>query len=308
LPTIEDAARFAAEIGYPVLFKATAGGGGRGMRIVNSPDELESNYLQARNEALAAFGNPDVYMEKFLDEFRHIEVQVMGDGFGHVVHLGERDCSIQRRLQKLVEEAPSTLPTALRDAICDSGVRLAQYVQYAGAGTLEFLVDRDGNYYFIEMNTRIQVEHTVSEMIAGVDLVQMQFKVASGEGMPWQQADIVLSGHSIECRINAEDWEKDFRPSAGKLESVHFPGGLGVRIDSHAYAGYSIPPNYDSLVAKLIVYAPTRSEAIARMKRALQETVIEGVKTTIPFHLKVMDNSFYQRGAVFTNFIKTRME
>ena len=304
-----DAALLAAkQIGYPVLLKASAGGGGRGQKIVRTQDELKSAFGQAQEEARLYFGDPAIIMEKFLEEFRHVEVQVMGDGQGHVIHIGERDCSIQRRNQKLIEEAPSNLPATLRQEILDAGVRLAKHVNYAGAGTLEFIVDRDGNFYFMEMNTRIQVEHCVSEMISGLDFVRLQLLVAAGEGLTLTQDDIVLRGHSIECRLNAEDPDKDFRPAAGKIEEVYFPGGPGVRVDSHVYEGYAIPPHYDSLIGKLIVWSETRDQAIARMKRALQEAVIGGPKTTIPLYIKIMDNPFYKRGAVMTNFLKTRME
>ncbi|WP_018466242.1 acetyl-CoA carboxylase biotin carboxylase subunit [Calidithermus timidus] len=309
LESVEEAIAAAEQIGYPVLLKASAGGGGRGQKVVRSSDEMKTAFVQAQQEAQNYFGDPALILEKFIELFRHVEVQVMGDGKGHVIHIGERDCSIQRRNQKLIEEAPSRLPEELRQEILAAGVRLAKYVNYQGAGTLEFIVDPEGNYYFMEMNTRIQVEHCVSEMISGLDFVKMQIRIAAGEPLDLQQEDVELKGHAIECRINAEDYEKDFRPSIGKVETLHFPGGPGVRIDSHLYAGYSIPPHYDSLVAKLIVHAPTREEAIDRMKRALGETVIEGpgVKTTVPFHLKVMDNAFYRRGAIFTNFVTTRM-
>ncbi|RIH88534.1 acetyl-CoA carboxylase biotin carboxylase subunit [Calidithermus roseus] len=309
LESVEEAIAAAEQIGYPVLLKASAGGGGRGQKVVRSSDEMKTAFVQAQQEAQNYFGDPALILEKFIELFRHVEVQVMGDGKGHVIHIGERDCSIQRRNQKLIEEAPSRLPEELRQEILAAGVRLAKYVNYQGAGTLEFIVDPEGNYYFMEMNTRIQVEHCVSEMISGLDFVKMQIRIAAGEPLDLQQEDVILKGHAIECRINAEDYEKDFRPSIGKVETLHFPGGPGVRIDSHLYAGYSIPPHYDSLVAKLIVHAPTREEAIDRMKRALGETVIEGpgVKTTVPFHLKVMDNAFYRRGAIFTNFVTTRM-
>jgi acetyl-CoA carboxylase biotin carboxylase subunit len=309
LESVEEAIAAAEQIGYPVLLKASAGGGGRGQKVVRSSDEMKTAFVQAQQEAQNYFGDPALILEKFIELFRHVEVQVMGDGKGHVIHIGERDCSIQRRNQKLIEEAPSRLPEELRQEILAAGVRLAKYVNYQGAGTLEFIVDPEGNYYFMEMNTRIQVEHCVSEMISGLDFVKMQIRIAAGQELTLQQEDVELKGHAIECRINAEDYEKDFRPSIGKVETLHFPGGPGVRIDSHLYAGYSIPPHYDSLVAKIIVHAPTREEAIDRMKRALGETVIEGpgLKTTVPFHLKVMDNAFYRRGAIFTNFVATRM-
>ncbi len=304
-----DAALLAAkQIGYPVLLKASAGGGGRGQKVIRTQEELQKGFAQAQEEARLYFGDPAIIMEKFLEEFRHIEVQVVGDGNGHVIHVGERDCSIQRRNQKLIEEAPSTLPESLRQEILDAGVRLAKFVNYAGAGTLEFIMDRDGNYYFMEMNTRIQVEHCVSEMISNLDLVRLQIEIAAGLGLKLQQEDVKLHGHAIECRINAEDPDKDFRPAAGKIDDAHFAGGAGVRVDTHVYSGYSIPPHYDSLIGKLIVWHEDRDKAVSRMKRALEETVIQGPKTTIPLYVKIMDNPFYKRGAVMTNFLKTRME
>ena len=308
LAGVEEALLAAKNIGYPVLLKASAGGGGRGQKVVRTQEELRIAYPQAQEEARLYFGDPDLIMEKFLEEFRHVEVQVVGDGAGHVVHIGERDCSIQRRNQKLIEEAPSTLPQPLRAEILAAGVRLAKHVNYAGAGTLEFIVDRDGGYYFMEMNTRIQVEHCVSEMISGLDFVRLQLEIAAGEGLALRQEDVTLRGHAIECRINAEDPAKDFRPSAGRIDNIHFAGGPGVRVDSHAYSGYVIPPHYDSLIGKLIVHGDTRERAVARMKRALEETVVQGIKTTIPLYIKIMDNPFYKRGAVLTNFLKTRLE
>jgi len=309
LQSVDEALEAAEKIGYPVLLKASAGGGGRGQKVVRSADEMKTAFAQAQVEAQNYFSDPSLILEKYIELFRHVEVQVLGDGKGHVVHIGERDCSIQRRNQKLIEEAPSRLEEPLRQEILAAAVRLAKYVNYQGAGTLEFIVDPEGNFYFMEMNTRIQVEHCVSEMISGLDLVKWQIKIAAGEPFTLQQSEIKLHGHAIECRINAEDYDKDFRPSIGKIETLHFPGGPGVRVDSHLYVGYSIPPNYDSLVAKLIVHGEDREEAIARMRRALAETVIEGpgVKTTVPFHLKVMDNAFYRRGAIYTNFVTTRM-
>ncbi|MER3451262.1 MAG: acetyl-CoA carboxylase biotin carboxylase subunit, partial [Thermus sp.] len=260
-------------------------------------------------EARAAFGNPAIYLEKYIEEPKHIEIQVLGDG-EEVVHLWERDCSIQRRHQKLLEEAPSVLPFEVRKAIAEAAVRLAKHVGYVSAGTLEFLVDKEGNFYFIEMNTRIQVEHPVTEMITGVDLVQAQFRIALGERLWLKQEEILPRGHAIEVRVNAEDPEKGFRPAIGKVETLLFPGGPGVRVDSHLYAGYPIPPHYDSLIAKIIAWAPSREEAIRRMERALSETVIEGpgLKTTIPFHQRVLQNAFFRRGAVYTNFVARRME
>jgi len=307
--SVEEAKRAALEIGYPVILKASAGGGGRGMRVVHTEEDLERAVLQAQEEARAAFGNPAVYLEKYIEEPKHIEIQVLGDG-ERVVHLWERDCSIQRRHQKLLEEAPSILPLETRRAIAEAARRLAEHVGYVSAGTLEFLVDKEGNFYFIEMNTRIQVEHPITEMVTGVDLVQAQFRIAMGERLWLRQEEIEVRGHAIEARINAEDPEKGFRPSIGKVETLLFPGGPGIRVDSHLYAGYQIPPHYDSLIAKIIAWAPSREEAIRRMERALGETVIEGpgLKTTIPFHQKVLQNAFFRRGAVYTNFVARRLE
>lgn len=277
------------------------------MRVVRGAGELERNFVNAQEEARAAFGNPEMYLEKFLEEPKHVEIQVFGDGEGNVIHFFDRDCSIQRRYQKILEEAPSILDVELRREIAASAVRLAESIQYRGAGTCEFLVDREGNFYFSEMNTRIQVEHPATEMVTRFDLVQEQFRVAAGEGLSLSQDEVRVEGHAIEVRINAEDPDHDFRPSAGTISDVHWPGGPGIRVDSHVYSGYRIPPNYDSLIAKVIAWAPTRETCIARMERALRETVIEGVSTTIPFHLKVLDNAFYKRGAVYTNFIERRM-
>ncbi len=303
-----DAARaFAERIGFPLILKASAGGGGRGMRVVHSFQDLERQFVNAQEEARAAFANPELYMEKYLEEPKHIEVQVFGDGQGNVIHFFERDCSIQRRYQKMLEEAPSIVDDDLRQRIIEAAVKLARHIEYRGAGTCEFLVDRDGNFYFSEMNTRIQVEHPTTEMVTRFDLVQEQFRVAAGMGLSLAQEDVRLEGHAIEVRVTAEDPDHDFRPSAGTISDVHWPGGPGIRVDSHVYAGYRIPPNYDSLIAKIIAWAPTRQEAIARMERALRETVIEGVKTTVPFHLKVLDNAFFRRGAIYTNFVARRM-
>jgi acetyl-CoA carboxylase, biotin carboxylase subunit len=307
LDDVNEALKFAEKIGYPVILKASAGGGGRGMRVVQSPGELERNLVNAQEEARKAFGNPEMYMEKYLEEPRHVEIQVFGDGEGNIIHFYDRDCSIQRRYQKMLEEGPSTIDADIRARIADSAVRLAKSINYRGAGTCEYLVDRDGNFYFSEMNTRIQVEHPVTEMITRFDLVKEQFKVAAGQGLSVKQEDIRLEGHAIEVRITAEDPDHDFRPSAGTVTDVHWPGGPGIRVDSHVYTGYRIPPYYDSMIAKLIAWAPTRDECIVRMQRALEETLIEGVKTTIPFHLKVLDNAFFKRGAVYTNFIARRM-
>jgi acetyl-CoA carboxylase biotin carboxylase subunit len=307
LKDLEAARAFARTIGFPLILKASAGGGGRGMRVVHSFNDLERQFVNAQEEARAAFGNPELYVEKYLEEPKHIEVQVFGDGQGNVIHFFERDCSIQRRYQKMLEEAPSIVDDDLRARIIESAVALARHIEYRGAGTCEFLVDRDGNFYFSEMNTRIQVEHPATEMVTRFDLVQEQFRVAAGMGLSLAQEDVRLEGHAIEVRVTAEDPDHDFRPSAGIISDVHWPGGPGIRVDSHVYAGYRIPPNYDSLIAKIIAWAPTRQEAIARMERALRETVIEGVKTTVPFHLKVLDNAFFRRGAVYTNFIARRM-
>ncbi|MGL6114717.1 acetyl-CoA carboxylase biotin carboxylase subunit [Cetobacterium sp. SF1] len=292
-------------IGYPVMIKATAGGGGKGMRIARNPQELETNIVAAQNEADAAFGNPDVYIEKFVENPKHVEVQILGDKYGNVIHLGERNCSIQRRHQKLIEEAPSFgLPEDVRKAMGEAAVKLAKAINYDSAGTLEFLVDKDNKFYFMEMNTRVQVEHTVTEMVTGVDIIKLQIKIAEGEKLNISQEDIVLFGHAIECRINAEDTENNFLPSPGVIEKYIPSGGPGVRIDSHSYQGYEISPYYDSMIGKLIVHGVDREEAISRMKRALKEFIIEGIDTTIPFHLEVLDNEVYKSGDVTTKFIE----
>ncbi|SJZ48573.1 acetyl-CoA carboxylase, biotin carboxylase subunit [Cetobacterium ceti] len=292
-------------IGYPVMIKATAGGGGKGMRIARDPHELETNIVAAQTEADAAFGNPDVYIEKFVENPKHVEVQILGDKYGNVIHLGERNCSIQRRHQKLIEEAPSFgLPENVRKAMGEAAVKLAKAINYDSAGTLEFLVDKDNNFYFMEMNTRVQVEHTVTEMVTGVDIIKLQIKIAEGEKLNISQEDIVLFGHAIECRINAEDTENNFLPSPGTIEKYIVSGGPGVRVDSHSYQGYEISPYYDSMIGKLIVHGVDREEAISRMKRALKDFVIEGIDTTIPFHLEVLDNKVYRSGDVTTKFIE----
>ncbi|HEY8909741.1 MAG TPA: acetyl-CoA carboxylase biotin carboxylase subunit [Desulfosporosinus sp.] len=304
----ETAATTAEAIGYPVLIKASAGGGGKGMRVAQNSKELGKAIQAAQNEAQAAFGNSEVYLEKYVEEPRHIEFQILGDKFGNVVHLGERDCSLQRRHQKLLEEAPSSaLTPKLRAQMGAVAVKAAKSANYSSAGTIEFLLDRHGNFYFIEMNTRIQVEHPVTEMVTGLDLVKEQIRVAAGEPLGYTQEDIQIRGWAIECRINAENPDKNFMPSPGTIKIYHVPGGPGVRVDSAAYQGYTVPPYYDSMVGKLIVWGATRQEAIARMKRALEEFVIEGIYTTIPFHLKVLDNAFYRRGEVYTNFIQRRI-
>lgn len=306
VPDIIEAKKVAKWITYPVMIKATAGGGGKGMRIAHNEKELIENFTAAQNEAKAAFGNPDVYIEKYVEEPRHVEIQVIGDKYGNVVHLGERDCSIQRRHQKLVEEAPSAgIDRKTREKMGTFAAKLAKGIGYDSVGTLEFLVDKNMNFYFMEMNTRIQVEHTISEEITGVDLIKEQIRVAAGEKLSFTQKDIEITGHAIECRINAEDCENGFLPSSGVLEKYIPAGGIGVRVDSHSYEGYEIPPYYDSMIAKLIVKGKTREEAIARMKRALKEFTIEGIDTTIPFHLKVLDNEAFKKGVIYTNFIET---
>ena len=309
LSSQEEATKLAKEIGYPVIIKATAGGGGRGMRLVRDPSELSKMFLAAQGEAEASFGNPGVYLEKFVENPRHIEFQILADSYGNVVHLGERDCSIQRRHQKLLEEAPSAaLDDGLRQKMGAAAVRAAQSINYVGAGTVEFLVDRNGDFYFMEMNTRIQVEHPVTEMVTGIDLIAEQIRVAQGDRLPFTQADIQLRGHSIECRINAEDPEHNFRPNPGRISGYLAPGGLGVRMDSHVYTDYEIPPYYDSLIGKLIVWGPNRDTAIRRMQRALRECAITGLPTTIGFHQKVMEHPQFLKGEVFTDFVANMME
>jgi acetyl-CoA carboxylase biotin carboxylase subunit len=298
----------ASDIGYPVIIKATAGGGGRGMRLVNSEADMSKAFMAAQGEAEAAFGNPGVYLEKFVQKPRHIEFQILADSHGNVVHLGERDCSIQRRHQKLLEEAPSPLLTPeLRKNMGEAAVKAAQAINYVGAGTVEFLVDATGNFYFMEMNTRIQVEHPVTEMITGIDLIAAQLHIAQGEKLPFTQADIELRGHAIECRINAEDPDHNFRPNPGRINGYLAPGGMGVRMDSHVYTDYDIPPYYDSLIGKLIVWGPDRATAIKRMQRALRECAITGLPTTISFHQKVMETATFLNGEVYTNFVNEMM-
>ncbi|MDA8227859.1 MAG: acetyl-CoA carboxylase biotin carboxylase subunit [Desulfitobacterium hafniense] len=305
---IETASKIAEEIGYPVMIKASAGGGGKGMRIAQNSKELAKAVQAAQTEAQAAFGNPDIYLEKYVEEPRHIEFQILADKHGNAIHLGERDCSLQRRNQKLLEEAPSSaLTPELREKMGFAAVTAVKAANYSNAGTIEFLLDKHGNYYFIEMNTRIQVEHPVTELITGIDLVKEQIRLAAGEQLGLTQEDITIRGWAIECRINAENPDRNFMPSPGTIEFYHVPGGPGVRVDSSAYQGYSIPPYYDSMVGKLIVWGANREEAIQRMKRALEEFVIEGINTTIPFHLKVLDNAFFRRGEVYTNFIQRRI-
>lgn len=304
----KDALAVAEDIGYPVLIKASAGGGGKGMRLAHNPKDLVAAIRAARAEAEAAFGDPAVYIEKFVEEPRHIEIQILADEHGNAVYLGERDCSLQRRHQKMLEESPSTVLTPQkRRQMGEVAVAGVQRVGYANAGTVEFLVDKQGNFYFIEMNTRIQVEHPVTEFVTGLDLVKEQIRIAAGEPLGYGQSDIVLEGHAIECRINAEDPEFDFRPSPGRITRLLLPGGPGIRVDTAIYAGYQVPAHYDSLIAKLIAWGNSRDEAIMRMRRALDEFVVEGVPTTIPFHKKVLDNAFFRRGEVYTNFIQRRV-
>ena len=297
-----DGRRIAREIGYPVMVKATAGGGGKGMRIVLEEKDFESNYDNARNEARASFGNDGLYIEKFIEEPRHIEIQIVGDQFGNVCHLSERDCSIQRRHQKLVEESPSPFMTdELRERMGDAAVKAGKAINYEGVGTIEFLVDKHRNFYFMEMNTRIQVEHTVTEEVIDHDLIKEQIKVAAGVAISGK--NYIPTMHAIECRINAEDPFNDFRPSPGKITSFHTPKGHGVRVDTHAHANYVVPPYYDSMIAKLICRAQTREEAIKKMERALDEFIIEGIKSTVPFHQKLMKNEDFRAGNFTTKFL-----
>ncbi|WP_404337584.1 acetyl-CoA carboxylase biotin carboxylase subunit [Planococcus rifietoensis] len=302
----EEGLEIAEKIGFPVIIKATAGGGGKGIRVARTREDFVKGLNMTQKEAAAAFGNPGVYIEKFIEDFRHIEIQVLADSHGNAIHLGERDCSIQRRMQKLVEEAPSpALSPELRAEMGEAAVKAAQAVNYRGAGTVEFIFDVENQkFYFMEMNTRIQVEHPVTEMITGIDLIQQQLKVASGETLAYKQEDVTFKGWSIECRINAENPLKNFMPSAGRVDMYLPPGGMGVRVDSAMYSGYTIPPYYDSMVAKLITFADTREEAVAKMKRALDEFVVEGVFTTIPFHLRLMDHEVFKSGDFNTKFLE----
>lgn len=306
IESIKDAKKVAKKIGYPVIIKATAGGGGKGIRVARNEKELENGYRMTQQEAETAFGNGGLYLEKFIENFRHIEIQVIGDQFGNVIHLGERDCTIQRRMQKLVEESPSPILTdEKRKEMGNAAIRAAKAVNYENAGTIEFIYDLNENkFYFMEMNTRIQVEHPVTEMVTGVDLVKLQLKVAMGEPLPYTQDDITISGHAIEYRINAENPYKNFMPSPGKITQYLAPGGYGVRIESACYTNYTIPPYYDSMVAKLIVHEPTRDEAIMTGIRALSEYLILGIDTTIPFHLKLMNNDIFNSGDYNTNFLE----
>ena len=303
-----EALSIAREIGYPVMIKATAGGGGRGMRLVREPSELPKLFAAAQGEADAAFGNPGVYLEKFIEKPRHIEIQILADNYGNVIHLGERDCSIQRRHQKLLEEAPSpALTQKLRDQMGHAAVAAAKAINYTGAGTVEFLLDKSGKFYFMEMNTRIQVEHPVTEMITGLDLIAEQIRIAQGEKLQIKQNQVILSGHAIECRINAEDPDRNFRPHPGIISGYLPPGGPGVRMDSHVYTDYEIPAYYDSLIGKVIVWGRDRPTAIRRMKRALRECAITGVPTTLSFHQKILDSPEFLSGEVYTNFVEQFM-
>lgn len=303
LDSVKEGLEIAKKIKYPVILKATAGGGGRGMRIIKHEGEFEKAWNDAKAESGAAFGNDGLYLEKFIEEPRHIEIQLMGDAHGNAIHLSERDCSIQRRHQKLVEESPSpALTEKLREKMGEAAIKGAKAINYEGAGTIEFLVDKHGDFYFMEMNTRIQVEHPVTEMVTNFDLVRTQIQVAAGVKLT--SKSLVPTMCAIECRINAEDPANGFRPSPGKITNFHQPGGFGVRVDTHCYTGYTIPPNYDSMIAKLIVSAPTRDEALNKMKRALQEFVIEGIKTTIPFHIKLMDDARFRTGKFTTAFLE----
>ena len=300
-----EALSIARDIGYPVMIKATAGGGGRGMRLVKEASELPKLFSAAQGEADAAFGNPGLYLEKFIERPRHIEIQILADNYGNVIHLGERDCSIQRRHQKLLEEAPSpALTQKLRDQMGHAAVAAAKSINYTGAGTVEFLLDKSGKFYFMEMNTRIQVEHPVTEMITGLDLIAEQIRIAQGEKLQIKQNQVILSGHAIECRINAEDPDRNFRPNPGTISGYLPPGGPGVRMDSHVYTDYEIPAYYDSLIGKVIVWGRDRPTAIRRMKRALRECAITGVPTTLGFHQKILDSPEFLSGEVYTNFVE----
>lgn len=305
---MDEAKRLAEEIGFPLMVKASAGGGGRGIRLVEKMEDLEAQVTAAKQEAFNFFGDDSIYMEKFIINPKHIEFQILADKHGNVIHLGERDCSMQRRNQKVLEETPSTIMTPmLRDRMGKAAVAAAKVCGYYNAGTIEFLVDADKNFYFMEMNTRIQVEHPITEFVTGVDLVKAQLKIAAGKELPYEQQDIEIKGHSIECRINAESPEHNFRPSPGKINSLHIPGGPGIRIDSSAYQGYTITPYYDSMIAKLIVYAPTRDEAIAKMKWALAEFIVEGVDTNIDFQLSLIRDPAFEEGNYDIGYLGRKM-
>ena len=308
LSNVDEAYNLAEEIGYPVIIKATAGGGGRGMRLVENKGNLEKMFKAAQGEAEAAFGNDGLYMEKFIKKPRHVEIQILADRSGNVVHLGERDCSVQRRHQKLLEESPSpAINSDLRKKMGNAAIAAAKSIGYEGAGTVEFLVDDNNNFYFMEMNTRIQVEHPVTEMVTGVDLIAEQIKIAGGENLEFNQDDIQLNGHAIECRINAEDPSHNFRPSHGKITGWLPPGGPGVRVDSHVYTGYEIPPFYDSLIGKLIVWGKDRNTAIKRMNRALNECAVTGIPTTINFHLTLLNKTKFREGRIHTKYVEEEL-
>jgi acetyl-CoA carboxylase biotin carboxylase subunit len=301
----EDALKVAKDMGYPVIIKAASGGGGKGMRICHNDVRLISAFLTAQREAEAAFGNPDVYIEKYMERPRHIEIQILADEHGHIVHLGERDCTIQRRHQKLIEETPSpVLDAKLRKKMSECAVKCAKAINYVNAGTIEFLLDEDKSFYFMEMNTRIQVEHPITEAVTGIDLVKEQIRIANGENMKFRQDDIRFEGSAIECRICAEDPDNDFAPSPGKIDTLNFPGGRGVRLDTHVYQGYEISPYYDSMIGKLIIHGKDRSDAINICRRALDEFTIDPIKTTIPFHKRVMHDTSFLRGKYSTNFVE----
>ena len=308
LKSYEEAKQIANKIGYPVMLKASNGGGGKGIRLVNSEEELEDSYNLVKQEAKVSFNEDELYMEKFIENPRHVEIQVLADEYGNCVHLGERDCSMQRRNQKVLEESPSTvLDDTLREKMGEAAIKAVKAANYTSAGTIEFLVDKNKNFYFMEMNTRIQVEHPVTEWVTGVDIVNEQLKIASGEKLNITQKDIKVKGHSIECRINAENPEKNFRPCPGEIKGILFPGGNGVRVDTAVYSGYVIPPNYDSMIAKIIVHADTRQEAIAKMKRALEECVVDGIDTNIDFLLKILNNEDFKNGNFDTSFISKKL-
>jgi acetyl-CoA carboxylase biotin carboxylase subunit len=309
IKTNEELLETARKIGYPVMIKASAGGGGRGIRVVYNESEIIKNYENAKAEARVAFGDDTIYLEKFIERPKHIEIQILGDNFENVVYLGERDCSMQRRNQKVMEEAPSKVVTEeLRKSMGETAVRAAKAVHYNNAGTVEFLLDKNNNYYFMEMNTRIQVEHAITEMVTGIDLVKEQIKIAAGEKLDFSQEDVKITGHSIECRINAEDVKKGFMPSPGKITDLYVPGGFNVRVDSAVYSGYNIPPYYDSMIAKLIVYGKDRDEAICRMRRALGEFIIEGVSTNIDFQFELIDSKEFIEGTYDTKFIENNFK
>lgn len=306
--SLEEGLKFAISAGFPVIIKASAGGGGKGMRVANDSEEFKRMFETAKAEAKAAFGDDTVYIEKFIDMPRHIEFQILADNYGNVIHLGERDCSLQRRNQKVIEEAPSiVLSNDLRKKMGETAVKAAKAVNYSNAGTIEFLLDKDNSFYFMEMNTRIQVEHPITEMITGVDLLKWQLKIASGEKLSLIQDDVKINGHAIECRINAENPKLGFRPSPGTVEYYYAPGGPGVRVDSAIYPGYIIPPTYDSMIAKIIVHADSRDEAIVRMKRALSELIIDGVDTNIDLHFTILENEKYKKGEIYTKFLENEL-